>query len=161
MPSSSRTRRRRTSGCCAPPTGRSRSLHSRGEAAPMARRRKKRTLKPRLPARVKKTTRKRGRRSEQHPELLGLALVALGLFLASILYLGWNGGTLGGGIAGAFTGAVGTAAYVTPIVFVAIGALMVARSALVDVSPFRTGLAVAGLGLLTTLGGAHGGLLGR
>ena len=60
----------------------------------MARRRKQRTLKPRLPARVKKKGRKGKLRSEQHLELTGLGLLALGVFLASILYLGWGGGLL-------------------------------------------------------------------
>ena len=75
----------------------------------MPRRRKKRTLKPRLPSRVKKRTRKRGGKAsgQQHPELIGLGLVALGVFLASMLYLGWNGGTVGGWIASGFTGAIG------------------------------------------------------
>jgi DNA segregation ATPase FtsK/SpoIIIE, S-DNA-T family len=131
------------------------------EAAPMARRRrKKRTLRPRLPARVRKRGRKRKAASEQHLELLGLGLLALGVFLASILYLGWSGGMIGGGIADAFTGAIGAAAYVAPVAFTIVGALMVARSALVDVSPFRTGLLVTSFGLLTALGSAHGGTLG-
>ena len=52
----------------------------------MARRRKKRTLKPRTPARIKKK-RARSARGHQHPELAGLLLVALGVFLASVLFL--------------------------------------------------------------------------
>jgi S-DNA-T family DNA segregation ATPase FtsK/SpoIIIE len=127
----------------------------------MARRRKKRTLRPRVPSRIRKRTRKGRTRSQQHPELIGLGLVALGLFLASILYLGWSGGMVGGWIADAFTGTIGAAAYVAPVALTAIGSLMVARSALVDVRPFRTGLAVTSFGLLTTLGPAHGGAIGR
>jgi S-DNA-T family DNA segregation ATPase FtsK/SpoIIIE len=128
----------------------------------MAKRRKKRPLRPRVPSRVKKRTRKGGRaRSEQHLELVGLGLLALGLFLASILYLGWSGGMVGGAIADGFTGAIGSASYVAPAAFVAIGALMVARSELVDVRPFRTGLIVTAFGLLATLGAGHGGALGR
>jgi DNA segregation ATPase FtsK/SpoIIIE, S-DNA-T family len=129
----------------------------------MARRRKKRTLKPRMPSRVKKRTRKgRGKpKSEQHLELIGLGLVALGLFLASILYLGWSGGMIGGGIADGFEGVIGAAAYAAPVAFVVVGALMVTRSALVDVSPFRTGLLVTSFGLLAALGSAQGGALGR
>jgi S-DNA-T family DNA segregation ATPase FtsK/SpoIIIE len=128
----------------------------------MARRRKKRTLRPRVPSRVKKRTRKgRKVRSEQHLELIGLGLLALGVFLASILYLGWSGGMVGGGIADAFKGAIGAAAYVAPTLFVVVGALMVARSALVDVRPFRTGLLVTGFGLLAALGADHGGAFGR
>jgi DNA segregation ATPase FtsK/SpoIIIE, S-DNA-T family len=129
----------------------------------MARRRKKRTLKPRMPSRVKKRTRKgKGKpKSEQHLELIGLGLVALGIFLASILYLGWSGGMVGGGIADGFRGAIGAAAYVAPVAFVVVGALMVSRSALVDVGPFRTGLLVTSFGLLAALGAGHGGAFGR
>jgi DNA segregation ATPase FtsK/SpoIIIE, S-DNA-T family len=127
----------------------------------MARRRKKRTLRPRLPARVKKKGRKGKPRSEQHLELTGLGLLALGVFLAFILYLGWGGGMVGDVVTLVFTGAIGAAAYATPVTFVIVGALMVARSALVDVRPFRTGLLVTSFGLLATLGSAHGGALGR
>src|SRR5919109_2989202 len=124
------------------------------------RRRKKRTLQPRLPARVRRRARKRKPRSEQHHELSGLGLVALGVFLASMLYLGWSGGMVGGWVAEAFTATVGVGAYAAPVVFVTVGALMVARSALVDVRPFRTGMIVTGLGLLAALGSAHGGAFG-
>jgi DNA segregation ATPase FtsK/SpoIIIE, S-DNA-T family len=128
----------------------------------MARRRKKRTLTPRVPSRVKKRTRKQKRRerSEQHVELVGLGLVALGIFLASILYFGWSGGMVGGWIADAFEAAIGDAVYVAPIAFLVVGGLMVVRSALVDVRPFRTGLIVSAFGLLAALGSAHGGALG-
>jgi DNA segregation ATPase FtsK/SpoIIIE, S-DNA-T family len=125
----------------------------------MARRKKKRPLRPRVPSRVKKRTRKV--RSEQHHELIGLGLLALGAFLASILYLGWSGGMVGSGIADIFKGAIGAATYVAPVAFVVVGALMVARSALVDVRPFRTGLLVTSFGLLAALGAEHGGALGR
>ena len=127
----------------------------------MARRRKKRTLRPRLPSRVRKRGRKRKVKSEQHLELTGLGLLALGTFLASILYLGWSGGMVGGWVADAFTAMIGDAAYAAPVAFVTVGALMVARSALVDVRPFRTGIVVTSFGLLGTLGSAHGGAFGR
>jgi S-DNA-T family DNA segregation ATPase FtsK/SpoIIIE len=126
----------------------------------MPRRRKKRTLKPRLPARVKERRRKRRPRSEQHPELVGLALIAVGLFLAAILYLGWSGGMVGGWIVGGLEDAIGSAAYAVPVGCLAIGGLMVVRSALVDVRPFRTGLGLTFVGLMVTLGGSHGGAIG-
>ena len=128
----------------------------------MAKRRKRRPLRPRVPSRVKKRTRKGGRvRSEQHHELMGLGLLALGIFLASILYLGWSGGMVGGGIADGFIAAIGAAAYVAPVASLVVGGLMVARSELVDVRPFRTGLSVTAFGLLAALGDSHGGALGR
>ena len=58
----------------------------------MAAKRKKRPLRPRVPARVKKRTKRtKGERSRHENELLGLALLALGLVLAAILYLGLDG----------------------------------------------------------------------
>ena len=129
----------------------------------MARRRTtKRVLKPRAPSRVRKTKRAKRKttRGHQHPELIGLGLVAFGLFLATVLWAGWNGGYVGGWIGDAFQTLIGSAAYVLPVVLVVVGGLMVARSDLVDVRPFRTGLLVFGLGLLLTLG-SEGGYLGN
>src|SRR5437763_16630829 len=60
-------------------------------------RKRKKKLRPRLPSRVKKTRTKRGARARrQHRELRGLGSVAFGLCLGAVLYLGWNGGYLGG-----------------------------------------------------------------
>jgi len=125
-------------------------------------RRKKRAgrLRPKTPARIKK---KRARRphGQQHPELAGLLLVAFGIFLASVLYAGWSGGVVGGALADGVRGAIGGAAYGAPLACLALGGLMVTRSALVDLRPFRTGLLVLTLGLVLALGRAHGGLAGR
>jgi S-DNA-T family DNA segregation ATPase FtsK/SpoIIIE len=126
----------------------------------MARKKRQSKLRPRKPARVKKKQPRRPARAHHHPELVGLGLAALGLFLATLLYLGWEGGVVGEAVADAARDAVGAAAFVAPAALVALGALMLARSALVDVRPFRTGLAVAAPGLLLTLGDAHGGAVG-
>ena len=116
----------------------------------MAKRRKRRTLRPRTPSRVKrrKPARSAARRGQQHPELTGLGLVAVGIFLVGLLYVGFEGGQVGGWIADGLRDLVGSAAYALPLAALAIGGLMVARSALVDLRPFRTGLAVAATGLL-------------
>jgi DNA segregation ATPase FtsK/SpoIIIE, S-DNA-T family len=124
----------------------------------MARKKRSRRVRPRTPARVKKRTRKT--RGHQHPELLGLALAALGLFLASVLYLGWEGGLVGEAVGEGMRGALGAAAYGVPLALVAIGGLMLARSSLVDVGPFRTGLVVLVPGIVLTLGSEHGGRVG-
>ena len=127
----------------------------------MPRRRKtKRTLRPRTPSRIRKKKRK-GARGHQHPELTGLALVAVGLFLATLLWLGWNGGSAGSWIADAVRGLLGAAAYAAPLVLLVLGVLMLVRSELVDLSPFRTGLIALALGLGLVLGHAHGGLWGQ
>jgi DNA segregation ATPase FtsK/SpoIIIE, S-DNA-T family len=125
-------------------------------------RRKKRTgrLRPKTPARIKKKRARRAR-GQQHPELVGLLLVALGLFLATLLYAGWSGGVVGGALTDGVRGAIGSAAYVAPLACLALGGLIVGRSELVDLRPFRTGLLVVTLGLELALGRAHGGLAGR
>jgi S-DNA-T family DNA segregation ATPase FtsK/SpoIIIE len=128
----------------------------------MSKRRKKRSLRPRIPSRVKKrTTKKRSQRSHQHQELWGLALVASGLFLATLFWFGWEGGVVGGAIEDGIRGLVGAARYVAPALLIFVGGLMVTRSELVDVRPFRRGLIVGVPAVLLTLGHANGGLAGR
>jgi DNA segregation ATPase FtsK/SpoIIIE, S-DNA-T family len=125
-------------------------------------RKRKSKLRPKLPSRVKKTRTKRGARTRgQHPELWGLGSIALGLFLGAVLYFGWNGGYVGGWLGDGLDRLVGDAKYVVPVALVVLGALVVTRSALVDVRPFRTGTAVLGCGLMITLGKDQGGYLGR
>jgi DNA segregation ATPase FtsK/SpoIIIE, S-DNA-T family len=101
--------------------------------------------------------RRKGARSHHHPELVGLGLLAAGVFLACVLWFGLSGGP----VADAVTAAVGWAAYLAPLVAVPVGALIVTRSALVSLRPFRVGLAVGLTGLQTALGAAHGGSVGR
>jgi S-DNA-T family DNA segregation ATPase FtsK/SpoIIIE len=125
----------------------------------MARKKRRSKLRPKTPSRIKKRTAKpRGR---QHPELWGLGLVALGIFLGSVIYAGWNGGYVGAAIADGLDALIGGASWLVPVAFVAIGALMVGRSALVDVRPFRTGLVVLAFGLMLTLGKDEGGYAGQ
>jgi DNA segregation ATPase FtsK/SpoIIIE, S-DNA-T family len=127
----------------------------------MARRKRPSVVRPKSPARVRKKKRTRRHRGHHHPELIGLGLVALGVFLASILWLGWDGGVVGRAVADGFRDLVGAAAYGTPLLFVVVGGLMVGRSSLVDVRPFRTGLAALVPGTLLALGSEHGGGAGR
>src|SRR4029453_7552757 len=81
--------------------------------ARMARRRKRRTLKPRVPSRVKrrKRAKKADGRGHQHPELIGLGLVALGVFLGLVVWAGWNGGYVGGWIGEGLEGVLGRRAH--------------------------------------------------
>src|SRR5215211_5510015 len=129
----------------------------------MARRRKRRTLRPRVPSRVKRRRRSAKKaevRGHQHPELIGLGLVALGVFLGFVVWAGWNGGYVGGWIGDGLDALVGSATLALPAALVIVGALMVARSDLVDVRPFRTGLVVLAVGLMITLGKDEGGYVG-
>jgi DNA segregation ATPase FtsK/SpoIIIE, S-DNA-T family len=95
---------------------------------------------------------------QRHLDLIGLGLVAVGVFLAFPLYLGWEGGEAGQAIVDGLTWAIGRVAWATPVALVASGALLVMRPALpAGVRPFRAGalclLASACLGLAVgTLG---------
>jgi S-DNA-T family DNA segregation ATPase FtsK/SpoIIIE len=125
----------------------------------MAARKRKRPLRPRVPARVKRRRRRRAR-SHRENELFGLALSALGLVLCAILYLGLDGGAVGSWLADGLRDVLGTAAYVLPLALLAVGGLMLARSELLDVRPFRLGVGVGFLGLMVLLGRDSGGWIG-
>jgi S-DNA-T family DNA segregation ATPase FtsK/SpoIIIE len=118
-------------------------------------------MRPRSPARVRKTKRARRQRGHQHPELVGLALLFTGAFVAIPLWLGWDGGIVGAKIVSGLDGLVGDARIGMPLVLLCVGSLMVARSSLVGLKPFRTGLVVLALGLMTVLGEERGGATGR
>src|SRR5512132_2200780 len=73
-------------------------------------------------------------------DLIGLALVAAGVFMAFPLYLGWDGGEAGQAIVDGLTWAVGRVAWATPVAIVAAGTLLVLRPVLpAGVRPFRAG----------------------
>ncbi|MEI8104780.1 MAG: DNA translocase FtsK [Actinomycetes bacterium] len=112
--------------------------------------------KSKVPSRAQK---RRGKRVRTHhdAEFAGLALLAFGIFLTCVLWFGLNGGP----VPSIVTGAFGWAAYLLPVVTVPLGGLIVARSALVSVNPFRVGLSAALPGLLLALGSSHGGYAGR
>ncbi len=132
----------------------------------MSKKRSKRKLKPRQPARKRKRAKSSGRRDEvrrehHHPELSGLGLAAFGIFLSSVLYLGWNGGFAGALLADGVLGAIGATGYILPLAAIIYGLLLLVRSELVDLTPFRRGIAIAFLGLQLVLGNVHGGYSGR
>jgi DNA segregation ATPase FtsK/SpoIIIE, S-DNA-T family len=123
----------------------------------MVRKKRPHETSPKTPSRVKKRKKKVKAHAHHHPELVGLGLAGLGIFLAAILWFGFNGGPVGDLV----RDGIGAAAYLMPIVLIPLGAMMVAKSSLVDVRPFRLGLGVSLTGLMLTLGTGHGGLLGN
>jgi DNA segregation ATPase FtsK/SpoIIIE, S-DNA-T family len=104
---------------------------------------------------------------QHHMDLAGLALVAIGVFLAFPLYLKWDGGSAGEALVEGLTWLAGRVAYAAPAAFVAAGALLVMRPAIPTLRPFRAGaLCLLGSALLIFGGGGepvreHGGVLGR
>jgi S-DNA-T family DNA segregation ATPase FtsK/SpoIIIE len=80
--------------------------------------------------------------------------------LSTILYLGLDGGSVGSWVADALRAVLGGAAYVLPLVLVAVGGLMVVRSELLDIRPFRLGVGIGLTGLMILLGNDNGGWIG-
>jgi len=81
-------------------------------------------------------------------DLVGLALVAVGVFLAFVFYGDWNGGQVGRALADGLRYLVGVIAYVVPAALVAGGAVVVLRPFLPNTRPFASG-AVCLFGALT------------
>jgi DNA segregation ATPase FtsK/SpoIIIE, S-DNA-T family len=72
-------------------------------------------------------------------DVLGLGLVAVGVFLAFPLYLGWAGGAAGEALVDGLRWGVGAVAYAVPPAVVAAGAIAVLRPVLPALRPFRAG----------------------
>ena len=117
-------------------------------------------VRPKSPARVRKRKRARRQGARGNHDLIGLGLLAAGLFLAVVTWLEGNGGIVGTTIADWLDALFGAARIGVPIVFLVLGALMIARASLVDVRPFRTGLALVCVGGLILLGAEKGGAFG-
>jgi S-DNA-T family DNA segregation ATPase FtsK/SpoIIIE len=77
-----------------------------------------------------------------HVDLLGLALIAVGIFLGGITYLHWGGGTLGHGVVSGLRLLMGVFAYLVPVVLVVGGGLVLGRELRRGprTHPLRTGM---------------------
>ena len=67
---------------------------------------------------------------------------------------------MGSHVAGWLRNGLGAAAPLVPLALLGIGGLMLVRSELIDLRPFRTGVAIGLLGLMLALGEGHGGAVG-
>jgi S-DNA-T family DNA segregation ATPase FtsK/SpoIIIE len=76
---------------------------------------------------------------QHHLDMLGLALVCLGVFLAFPLYLGWDGGHVGAWVVKACRYLLGEVGYAAPVGLVLAGALVVLKPVLPTVRPYRSG----------------------
>src|SRR3954453_7910169 len=87
-------------------------------------------------------------------DLIGLGLVALGLFFAFLVYFGWDGGRAGSQAVEGLRWLLGAAHYLVPVALAATGAIMMLRPVLPAVRPFRSGAICVFLAV--TLGLANG-----
>ncbi len=76
---------------------------------------------------------------QRHLDLIGLGLVAIGVFLAFPVYLQWDGGAVGQAATDGLAYVVGKGALGVPLAVVLGGGLFVLRPVLPAVRPFRAG----------------------
>ena len=130
---------------------------SRGESKPMAHATRRPSARPKS-AGTASARGKAASSTHQRAELWGLVLIALGVFLAVVSWFGWDGGFVGAKLADVLEILIGRAATLLPAGLVIVGVLMLVRNELIDLRPFRTGLAVFGLTLTMALGAGSFGL---
>jgi DNA segregation ATPase FtsK/SpoIIIE, S-DNA-T family len=76
---------------------------------------------------------------QRHYDVIGLALIAAGVYLAFVLYMGWDGGRVGGWMSTGLENAAGRVAYAVPIALVAWGGALIARPLLRAPSALNAG----------------------
>jgi S-DNA-T family DNA segregation ATPase FtsK/SpoIIIE len=91
-------------------------------------------------------------------DLAGLASIGLAVYLGYVLYLGWNGGTVGNGSETALSYAVGAGAVVVPIALGLAGLALILRPFLPSPRSIAVGVAAIACGLLLALAAQTAGL---
>ena len=84
---------------------------------------------------------------QRHYDVIGLFLIAAAVFMAFVLYLGWDGGRVGHWVERGLANGFGQVAYVVPIALAAWGAALIARPSIEAPSALNAGgvLILAGL----------------
>ena len=140
----------KSNGAAAKQRGATRTPASKGRAATPKKRAPAKKAAPRSPGGV------RARRSllagrptlgggapaleSHHIDILALALIAVGIFLGGVAYVGWSGGALGNGAITAVRFVLGALGYIVPAALVGGGALVLLREIRPPARPLRTGL---------------------
>ncbi len=95
---------------------------------------------------------------QRHFDLAGLVMVAVGAYAAFVLYLGWDGGRVGGWLETALATLVGQVSSTVPVVLVGLGLAMIARPLIRAPRALNVGAALVILSLLLALAAGTLGL---
>jgi DNA segregation ATPase FtsK/SpoIIIE, S-DNA-T family len=76
---------------------------------------------------------------QRQRDMLGFGAIAAGVFMGFVIYGGWNGGHVGGGLSEALGWCVGKAKALAPIALVAGGGALLARPVWPQLRPLRAG----------------------
>jgi S-DNA-T family DNA segregation ATPase FtsK/SpoIIIE len=99
---------------------------------------KRRPTRSRAPARRDPRDLVRGL-DQRHYDVIGLALIAVGIYLGLVLYMGWDGGPVGEAASDGFNNAAGKVAYIAPIAIAGWGASLIARPMIKAASALNAG----------------------
>src|SRR4051794_41545560 len=91
-------------------------------------------------------------------DLAGLACIGLAVYLGYVLYLGWNGGTVGNGSQTALSYAVGAGGVVVPVALGLAGIGLILRPFLPSPRSVAVGVVAIACGLLLALAAQTAGL---
>ncbi|UJA20128.1 DNA translocase FtsK [Thermoleophilia bacterium SCSIO 60948] len=94
-------------------------------------------------------------------DLAGLALIALAVYLAGVLYLGWEGGPIAGALSDGLAALFGKLAYAAPAALAAWGAMLVARPLIPARTALGAGAFLIGAALLLAFAAQTAGLGGE
>ncbi len=95
---------------------------------------------------------------QRHYDLIGLIMVAFGVYSAFVLYLGWDGGAVGIWLSSALEYTVGRVAYVVPLTVFGLGLALIARPMIQAPRALNAGAVLVLLALLLAFSAATLGL---
>ncbi len=95
--------------------------------------------------------RRRSALDGQTRELMGLGLVAVGVFLGVSIFIGFGAGPVGGWLEDGLRLLIGSAVALAPAVLIALGIALILDHPLLAARPMRTGLMIGGIALLIAL----------
>jgi S-DNA-T family DNA segregation ATPase FtsK/SpoIIIE len=98
------------------------------------------------------------RLEQRHLDLIGLGLVAAGVYLGCVLYAGWSGGPVGAWLTGALTTVAGRIAYLAPIAIAGWGAALFSRPFLAAPGALNAGAVLVLASLLLAFAAETAGL---
>ncbi len=149
-----------------PPRRRKRQPARKGKGAARGRkpsRRRASARDRREPTRRVSRGRRRGRKPspevmQRRMDLAGLCCMAMAVYLGYVIYLDWNGGTVGNGAENGLAHAVGAAVVVMPAVFLLVGLGLILRPLLPSPRAVAVGVFAIAAGLLLAFAAQTAGL---
>jgi len=95
---------------------------------------------------------------QRHLDLIGLGLIAIAVYLACVVYVGWDGGPVGDSLSSALADVTGRVAYVVPIAVAGWGVVLILRPIIKAPTAMNAGAVLLLASLLLAFAAETGGL---